>query len=252
MAKIPFMPRLHPEVERKIHAALEDARAKREPKPRIGLSEIGRCVRDLWAQQHGIPDERPPGGQALMTFDVGSALESTVVDWLYAAGYRVEAVNGDGDQFRVVMDDGLASGRLDGIMGWGHPRDQDYRLLEVKTAKAKRFDELVDAGGYRAWNAGYYDQIQAYMGASQTTEDVTALDDCLVVVICKDDARLYCEMIRFDPEHYAGLVEKARAAMGDEMPNRPPQARGKSSAFCRWCGRREWCYSALSGVEFDD
>lgn len=251
MAKLNFMPRLHPEIERKIHSTLEEQRAKRVPKPRISLSEVGRCVRDLWAQQHGIPDERPPGGQALMTFDVGSSLESTVIDWLLDAGYRIEAANGDGDQFRVVMEDGIASGRLDGIIGWGNPRDQDYRLLEIKTAKAKRFDELVAAGSYRAWNPGYFDQIQGYMGASQTSPGVTALEDCLVVVVCKDDARVWSEMIRFDADHYATLVEKVQVAMGDEMPNRPAQARGKSSGFCKWCSRNAWCYSATAGIEFD-
>lgn len=249
MAKLPFLPRTHPEIERKIHAALEEARAKRQRKPRIALSEVGRCVRDLWAQRQGVPDEHPPKGQALMAFDVGSALEASVIEWLRAAEFRVESVDANGDQIRVEMEGGLASGRLDGLIYWSR---EGWRLLEIKTAKAKRFEELVEKRSYRAWNPGYFDQIQGYMGASQTSPGVTALEDCLVIVVCKDDARLYCEMIRFDPEHYATLVEKARAAMGDEMPNRPPQARGKSSAFCRWCGRREWCYSALSGVEFDD
>jgi hypothetical protein len=251
MAKLPPMARLHPEIERKIHAALEDRRAKRRPSSRIALSEIGRCVRDLWAQQHGIADERPPEGRALMTFDVGSAMERSVLEWLDWAQFSVQERAPDGHQWRVVMEDGIASGRLDGVIQWGNPRDRDFRLLEVKSAKAKKFEELVEAGAYRVWNPVYYDQVQAYMGGSQTTLGVEPLNDSLVIVVCKDDARIWAEMIRFDPTHYARLVEKARIAMGDEMPNRPSEAKGKSSKFCMWCSRKEWCYSPVAGVEFD-
>lgn len=252
MTKIPQLARLHPEIERKIHAALEERRSKQnEPTNYVRLSSIGRCVRDLWGQLHGIPDERPPGGQALMTFDVGKAVEKTVLEWLDWAQFNVLEKDDGGDQFEVVMGHYVGLGHLDGVILWGNPRDRDYRLLEIKSAKAKRFEELVAAGSYRAWNAGYYDQVQAYMGASQTTAGVPTLSDSLVLVVCKDDARVWAEMVRFDPDHYETLVAKAQAAIGPEMPNRPALARGKSSGFCKWCSRKEWCYSALAGVEFD-
>lgn len=252
MSKIPQLARLHPEIERKIHAALQDRRAKQQdPKTHVRLSSIGRCVRDLWAKHHDVPDERPPMGQALMTFDVGSAIEDEVIDWLIMAGFRIEPRAANGKQWQVIMGDSIGVGHLDGIIQWGHARDRDYRLLEVKSAKASRFDGLIEAGSYRAWNPEYYDQVQAYMGASQTTPDVPALIDALVIVVCKDDARIWAEMIRFDLDHYMVLEERAMAALADEMPNRPPQARGKSSAFCKWCSRANWCYGPLAGVEFD-
>lgn len=255
MTKLPTLARTHREIEHKIHRALEDERAKRQPRDRLSMSELGRCVRDLWAQQHGIPDERPPAGQAFMAFDVGSALEPAIVGWLKKAGYQIAEKNG-AEQWRVAIrsESGaeLASGRLDGLILWGNPRDQDWRLIEVKTAKAKRFDALVEAGSYRAWNPDYFDQVQSYMGASHEELDMPSLEDCLVVVACKDDARLWCEMIRFDPLHYAAIQEKAAVALGDAMPNRPALARGKSSKFCRWCARKDWCYGPLAGVEFDD
>lgn len=253
MAKIPQLARLHPEIERNIHAALEDRRAKQtDPTTHVRLSSIGRCVRDLWAQRQGVPDERPPMGGALMTFDIGSAIEDEVIDWLIMAGYRIESRAGDGAQWTVTMGDGIGIGHLDGIIQWGHARDRDYRLLEVKSAKTKKFDELIEAGSYRAWKPEYYDQVQAYMGASQTTPDVPALGDALVIVICKDDSRVWAEMVRLDHDHYRELEAKAAAALGDEMPNRPPQARGKSSGFCKWCSRAGWCYSPMAGVSFDD
>lgn len=49
----------------------------------------------------------------------------------------------------------------------------------------------------------------------------------------------------------AEFTKMVEEAFGDEMPNRPPQAKGKSSAFCKWCSRSGWCYGPLAGVEFD-
>ena len=243
------------EIERRLHAALEDERTKRKSTGRISLSEIGKCVRDLWAAHHGIPDERPPDGRALMTFDVGSALEDTVTGWLMKAGYRI-STGADGQQWRVTIEGEtgaeIASGRLDGLILWGNPREQDWRLIEVKTAKAKRYEELVEAGSYRAWNPGYYDQVQAYMGASHSSIVTPSVSDSLVLVVCKDDARVWSEMIRLDMDHFRTLEAKARVAVGDTMPEKPKEARGKSSKFCQWCSRKEWCYGPLVGVSFDD
>ena len=250
MAKLPFLPRLHPEIEKNIHAALEAKRAKDRatPRTRLSLSELGNCVRDLWASRNGIPDERPPEGPILKTFDVGSKVEDVVVEWLNLAGYAVMPRDPKtGEQWRVTIGE-IASGRLDGILQWG---TADFRLLEVKSAKTKKFEELLEARSYRAWNPKYYAQVQTYMGASHDAPDVPTLDDSLVIVVCKDDARIYAEMIRFDADHYETLVDKANAAMGKEMPNRPAEAKGKSSGFCKWCSRNGWCYSALAGVEFD-
>ena len=186
-----------------------------------------------------------------MTFGIGHHLEEAVIEWLIAADYEVECEDADGDQWRVTMGN-MGVGHLDGMIRWGKPHEDDWRLLEIKTAKAKKFDELVELGSYAEWNPGYLDQIQAYMGASQETAGVRSLTDCLVVVVCKDDSRLYCEMIRFDSNRYADLKRKASVALGDEMPPRPKAANGRYSKFCKWCDVGGWCYSALAGVEFDE
>ena len=257
MAVIPPSTRRHSEIEHKIHAAMEAEReGSRHAKDFIRLSSIGKCPRALWALRNGQPEERSPyagpWGRTLMTFSVGHHLEGAVVEWLRIAGYEIEEHNAEGDQWTVRMKDGIGIGHLDGMIQWGRASAGEWRLLEIKTAKAKKFDELVKLESYAAWNPGYMDQVQAYMGASQDTDDVRSVGDCLVVVVCKDDSRLYTESIRFSREHYEGLVQRARVALQDEMPDRPPEMKSQYCKACKYCDVNAWCWSPMAGVEFDD
>jgi hypothetical protein len=254
MSIIPPMTRRHNEIEKKIHAALEDARAKQvDATGYVRLSSIGKCQRELWAIKTGVPDEKPPMGRALMTFDIGTYLEGAVIDWLDSAGYIVDTRDKNDGQLEVSMNDFVGVGHLDGIIQWGRPSDDDWRLLEVKTAKASKFAELIEAGSYRAWNAGYFDQVTAYMGASFANVNIPDLRDCLVFVVNKDTSEVYCEMIRFDPERYAELEAKARLVVESEtIVPRPKEAKTQYCAHCKWCSRNAWCWSAMAGVEFDD
>lgn len=248
------MVRRKPEIEARIHAALEEERAKHADSAfTVRLSSIGKCQRELWAIRQGIPDEKPPEGRTLMTFNVGSYLEPAVIGWLRTAGYTVSTQAEIGRQYQVKMPGGVGVGHLDGIIQWGRPSDDDWRLLEAKTAKAKKFAELVEAGSYRAWNPGYFDQITAYMGASQATPGMRDMFDCLVIVLNKDTSEIWAEMIRFDADRYAELEAKARLVVeSTEIVPRPKEAKTQYCAHCKWCSRNAWCWSAVAGVEFDD
>lgn len=249
------MVRRKPEIEARIHKALEEERAKHADSAfTVRLSSIGKCQRELWAIRQGIPDEKPPQGRTLMTFDIGSYIEPAVIDWLTAAGYIVETRGNDGRQLAVEMSGGVGIGHLDGIIQWGRKSDGDVRGLEVKTAKQKKFAELVEAGSYKAWNPGYFDQITAYMGASHAGRfDVPALWDYLVIVVNKDTSELWCEMIRFDADRYAELEAKARLVVeSEEIVPRPKEAKTQYCNWCKYCSRNAWCWSAVAGVEFDD
>lgn len=258
MAKLPALARIHPEIERRIHAALESARESREAEKRgqrdyVPMSTLGGCPRDLWGAHKGVPEERPPAGQALIAFALGHAVEGVVIDMLRSAGYEVVDRCEDGNQIGLTMPGGIGLGYIDGMIRWGRGADLDWRLLEVKSAKAKRFDELLAAGSYAQWNAGYEDQVHAYMGAShEDPEAPTALSQTLVIVMCKDDSRIHAEMIALDWKRYEDLKSRAQVALGDVLPERPGLATSRYCKFCKWCSRGEWCWEGMAGVEFDD
>lgn len=256
MAKLPPLTRQRQEVERRIHAALEEDRAKQSlPTTHVRLSSIGKCPRALWALRQGVPEERsvyaPPMGRALMTFSIGHHVEDAVVSWLKSAGYEVEEKGSGGSQWEVCMDGGVGIGHLDGNVREPSLCLGEWMLLEIKTAKAKKFEELIEAGSYRAWNEGYYDQITAYMGASCETEGVRSVREALVCVVNKDDSRLYSEVVAFDPEHYRTLVDRAWTAMQETIPDRPPAMKSQYCRACKYCDVNKWCWGPMAGVEFD-
>ncbi len=258
MAILPPLPRIHPEVERRIHAGLEAEREIEEKAQEgnefVRLSSAGRCQREQWARLNGIADQKPPAGRTLMIFDVGHAVEAKVVRWLRLGGYEVLDVDEDGEQFEVVFPGGVGVGHIDGMIRWGHGRDSEWRLLEVKTAKASKFEELVKLGTYAAWNPQYAAQVQAYMGASvEPDSKIHPLRDCLVLVVCKDDSRIWPEMIRFDADEYTAIRDKLELVVGSEIiVPRPPEGKSQYCKACKWCSVNAWCWSPLAEVTFDN
>jgi hypothetical protein len=249
MAKLPTLIREAPHVERRIHAALvEDSRKPSTRDGVLGLSTIGDCERNLWMSLNGIPKdpERESEGRILALFKHGHAVEAHVVGLLEIAGYEIQDRDFEtGRQFRFEAEDGRIAGHIDGKI-WTAPAAYapEWKLLEIKSASIKKFEELLPIG-YAEWNPKYAAQVQAYMGAFE-------LDDSLVVVYCKDDSRIYAEKIRHDPAQSAALLEKAhRIVNATELPDRPKGANGQYSKFCKFCDRAAHCYSALAGVSFD-
>jgi hypothetical protein len=252
---VPALPKIlnkKPHIEKRIHAALEDRRAKRDAEyartsePGIMLSSVGDCQRVLWAQLHGIPQSsEPPSGRTLLIFDLGNVVENEVIRLLRLADFAVstrDVINGG--QHRVVAYDGKVRGRLDGIVSLGRKFEKDA-VLEIKTAKLAKFEELI-ACGYEVWNPKYADTLHAYMGLG-------GYKRALVVVYCKDDSRLYCEVVPFDAGRFAAIQRKLEYVIGagDEIVDRPDDATSEYCQLCKWCSHREWCWGPLAGVRFD-
>ncbi|MEE9382819.1 MAG: hypothetical protein V3V08_05335 [Nannocystaceae bacterium] len=249
--KLPVIAKTASWVETRIHKALAKARDERSAgkSGRLALSQIGKCERGLWGGVNGIPDERPPEGRILVLFDLGEAVETHVVELLRLAGFEVLSHDPDtGEQFRITGFGENASGRLDGLVRFKrsqHATDE-RALLEVKSANAKKFDELLASGSYAAWNPVYGDQVQVYMGRK-------GLKQALVVVECKNDSQLYVEVIDFDPGRYRELWAKAeRIVNAESAPPRPEEGKSQYCGFCKYCSRGKWCWGPLVDVSFDD
>ncbi len=233
-------------VVRRIHDALiaDNARSQSE-RGAWGLSQLGACERNLWGAHRGVPSERVLPPRILAIFRHGDAIEAHVVSLLRQAGFEVQDVDpGTGEQWEVLTSDGV-TGHADGIIELGDVFSPRQALLEIKSAKCSKFDELESLGDYAAWSPGYGAQIQAYMG-------LLGLHEALVVVYSKDDSRLYVEIIQADPEQFGELMAKATRVVRGELPERPTQATSRYCAFCKYCNRGDWCWGPMPGVAFDD
>jgi hypothetical protein len=173
-------------------------------------------------------------------------IEDHVVDLLQASGFAIETRDPKTrDQFRVAGFGGRLVGHLDGRITLGSkPADQRQAILEIKSAKASRFEDLLPVG-YEAWSPKYADQIQCYMGFSK-------IHEALVVVYCKDDSRIFAERLKLDPDRYKALWSKAkRIITSEQVLPRPAEAVSQYCGFCKWCPRNEWCWGPLSEIHFD-
>jgi len=229
-----------PEVERRIHRALADAREKQGASTVLRLSSAGECVRSLWAGLRGEAPDEEIEPRILAVFEMGHAVEAMAVKLLRDADYLVMR-----QQERIEAYGGRVVGHIDGTTLLGPSKhEQTEYLLEIKSANTKRFDELLPIG-YEAWNPKYADQLHAYMG-------FLGLAHALVVVVCKDDSRIWSERVRFDRDRFIAINQKLRAALDSEMvPARPSEATSQFCGYCKYCSRAEWCWGPTAEVSFD-
>ena len=245
-------------VEARIHKVLRENREEthREKSHRLAFSQIGKCERALQAGIRGVASEREPEGRFLVLFDLGDAVETHLIELLRKGGFVINNEE-KRQQIRVTAFDERASGRLDGeiqLNRRSHP-DEIWSLLEIKSVKEntnpKRvtpssYEALEAAGSYAEWNPVYAAQVQVYMG-------LRGRKSALVVVECKNDSRLWTEIIDFDPDEFIRLMDKAeRIVTSPETLDRPAEAKSQYCAFCKYCDVQNWCWGPLAGISFDE
>jgi CRISPR-associated exonuclease Cas4 len=200
----------------------------------IGASEIGSCLRRVvFSKLHPEPFDQASMGRMI----AGKAMENEVVQLVRLAlngrlrnTGRVQLdLQHPTLPFRAHPDGRIISG-FDGLDGDG--------ILEVKTASASTFKRFQNDG----LPQNYLDQVQAQMGLSGLTW-------AMVVLVSRENlAEMTTFTIRFDPEHYARLEERAARAMSvltsgvqtqnniqNELPGEPDRG------FCHTCPYSENC-----------
>ena len=236
VVELPKLREKMPEVEHRIHAYLHQGRTPREPS--IRLSSIGKCERYQWALLRRKTSESTLPGFLLAIFDFGSKIEEYVVELLTRSGMTVW-----GTQETVTVDtgDNMVRGHIDGRVFLDHEKEA---LLEIKSSNKNRFDKLLKVG-YEAWDDAYSGQIQAYMGG-------LGLERCLAVVYCKDNSKIYSEVVPFDLEKYDSLKRKIDRILLAKWPlPKPEAATSQFCKFCKNCSINEWCWDSSTGVTFD-
>ena len=115
MVQLPKLPRLT-QIASRIYDALEKQNEEHNKQPTgLRMSAIGGCERNLWAELHSVPSERPFQGRTLAIFRHGDAVETMVVELLKEAGYEVEEIDPKtGKQWELSALDGKLTGHTDG------------------------------------------------------------------------------------------------------------------------------------------
>lgn len=206
----------------------------------VGASGIGRnCSRSIWYDYQGIKG-LPLTAQEERTMEIGHRLEGMVIDYIVGAGFRIEtAVNTN--NYLLCSDDEVPqfSGHMDGIL---YLNDNIPVVLEIKTAKAERFEKYVkEDDGVKVWSPVYYAQLQSYMG-------MTGLKDALFCIINKNNSDWRMEWVKYDDIFYHELkVKAAMIAMLEKAPEKINQS--PYYYVCQQCRYKKICHSDIKEVQ---
>ncbi len=218
---------------RAIYATYE--RDPQRHRPHLGASRIGiPCERALWYEFRWCASPTFDG-RMLRLFESGHQGESRLLKNMRAAGIDARSMDPTTGKQYSFHDPSCTffSGSLDAIAK-GFPDDPDTEyVVEIKTSSKKQFDTLEIIGVARH-KPEHYAQMQMYMHWS-------GIHQARYLVVCKDDERIYEEIVTYSQDDAETLTERAhRIITADEPPakkntnpDRPP---------CLWCEFRGICY----------
>lgn len=199
-----------------VAAAIFAVYAKREEdwrRPHLGASAIGDqvCQRAVWMSFRWCTPPRTPNkmerGQLLRLFERGRREERWILDDLRDIGATVDAIDTNTESQRrgrpKITGAGHVSGSVDALVLGLPGAPKTWHVVDVKTANAKKFEELLKKGVLEAM-PGYYAQQQLYMRW-------LGLERACLIVVCKDDDRIHAPRLHHDPAYSAATELRAVA-----------------------------------------
>lgn len=198
---------------------------------RLGSSYIGNeCIREVWFDWRAFEREEFHG-RTLRLFGTGHLQEDRVVADLRRAGFSVWEKRDDGKQYECVDETGHFITKLDGIIT-GLPRRKGAHVLEIKTHNKSNFN-AVQKHGVAKSKPTHYAQVQITMKLQN-------INQCLYLAVCKDDERMYCEIIEADKVEQDKLFKRIKSLT--EATMRPAGISDDAGGFgCKFCTFKEIC-----------
>ena len=224
-----------------IDDGLQVANAAQAERDYFGASEGGQfCERRLAYSYHG--EKRPPfPGRPLRRFRMGHWAEDETVDWMRAAGFKIEhsqagfalLPRGDGSfEYR---------GHIDGVVKAGPEKLADIAmpypcLFEHKIMKAAIWRASVKHG-IEVGHPTYYAQVQIYMRQM-------GLAWCLFAYLNTDTSELHFELIPYKSEVGEALTEKVARILASKDPREFARlAQVSTDVNCKFCPYQEACWA---------
>lgn len=210
----------------------------------IGASEIGHpCSRYLWLKFHRYvehesfaPDEfdadddeevkeETKKARLRRLFQRGHDEELRFESMLYAIG--VEFVKNSFDQ--MEFQEGFFKGHCDGDVMFL----TENAIVEYKTHNRKSFNTL-KRGQLEKSHPKHFAQTQTYMKHFNR-------DQAIYLAVCKDDDRLFCDVLTLD---FVKAKEYSDKAEFIAMADKPPDRLSNKSTFyvCKMCHARDVCF----------
>lgn len=217
-----------------IYRLYEKREAAQEPRGYLGWSQIGEeCDRALW-YSFRFAGGGEFDGRMLRLFQTGHLEETRVLQELRDIGCEVwDRDPTTGGQFAVSSLGGHLRGHADAVVLGLPEAPKTPHLTDVKSIKAKKFDELMKVG-FRKLYPKYHAQGTGYMGHMD-------LDRAAFVFSCKDDDRMHVERFEFDKAEFDRLMARALKII---KAVEPPLRLSDDPAWfgCKFCNHRDVCH----------
>lgn len=181
------------------------------------------CDRAMWFTLRNVSTTyiKP---ETQRTFNIGHALEPLMVCYLEMTGAKVHKREAE-----LLNRWGKPFGHIDGIVEIG----KQFHLLEMKTANAARFKEMVKNGP----PSYYMAQMQLYMHHSdQLSKHGNRLLKCLFIVLCKDSSDIHIEWVDYNPSFAESESNRMHHII--ECENLPEPT---ADFTCRFCDHKAVC-----------
>jgi len=203
------------------------------PRGHMGCSQLGHsCDRFLWLSFRLAVIEKFPG-RILRLFRRGQLEERTVVADLQSIGMKI--TNTGANQSRVDFGCHIG-GSIDGIIESGVPGNTKAKhILEIKTASAKSFKDMV-AKGLEKSKPVYWVQVHLYMMGKD-------VDNTLFVMVNKDNDEVYNEIVKRDDEVAKKFLERGKRIVKSDRA--PSGISDDPSWFaCKFCAAHDLCHGS--------
>jgi hypothetical protein len=216
----------------------------------LGASVIGaKCERSV-AYGYRWAHKRPPRGRKtedkvqahgrmIRLWNRGHLEEGRFLAMMATIGVAIYQQDAEGKQYRISEFGGHLAGSTDGVLvglpdlPMGVPAVSEY-----KTHGDKSFKKLVEEG-VRESKPEHYRQMTQYMGKLGTLYG-------LYLAVNKNDDELYGEIIQYDGEVHAAMIERGRRIIfGDALP---PRLRNASPGLLQCkelCDHTDVCFGTV-------
>ena len=174
------------------------------------------CSRNLWYSVNGFPETVSSKTQRI--FDVGTALEPVIVEWLKADGWDVEYNPGSQDaeiEVTIPIYGGKLAGHPDCIISKGEIQNA---LIDIKTMNDRSYTHWKREGTHKA-KPQYVTQLHIY--AAGLMAQGRKIERLGIVGVNKNNSEMHIDLFPYDEGTYLDILSRAEmianASTGDEL-----------------------------------
>lgn len=192
------------------------------------------CSRNLWYSVNGFPETVSAKSQRI--FDVGTALEPVIVEWLRADGWDVEYNPGSQKaeiEVTVPVIGGKLAGHPDCIISKGEIQNA---LVDIKTMNDRAFTYWKRSGSLKT-KPQYVIQLHIYaMGLMKQGRKIERLG---IVGVNKNNSEMYIDFFDFDENTCNDILNNAELIMNTK--ERPEYDCPTEKWACEYCEYARQC-----------